>query len=190
MFYIRGHRSDYDRWAQLGCKGWDYDSVLPHFKSIESVAGEADEYRGKTGPQSVALARHHMPLVDQAIAAALACGHRPNPDYNGVRQSGVGVAQNSQKYGRRHSSASAFLTPIRRRKNLTVKLGAQVLRVLFDGKRASGVAYQQDRKEHIATCTGEVSLCAGSMGSPKILMHSGIGPVSYTHLTLPTILLV
>ena len=176
MFYIRGHRSDYDRWAQLGCNGWDYDSVLPHFKSIESVAGEADEYRGKTGPQSVALARHHMPLVDQAIAAALACGHRPNPDYNGARQSGVGVAQNSQKYGRRHSSASAFLTPIRRRKNLTVKLGAQVLRVLFDGKRASGVAYQQDRKEHIATCTGEVSLCAGSMGSPKILMHSGIGP--------------
>ena len=176
MFYIRGHRSDYDRWAQLGCSGWDYDSVLPHFKSIESVSGEASEYRGKTGPQSVALAQHHLPLVDHAIAAAVSCGHPPNPDYNGARQSGVGVAQNSQKFGRRHSSASAFLIPVKRRKNLTVKLGAQVTHILFEGKRASGATYIQSGVEQTATCAAEVLLCAGAMGSPKILMHSGIGP--------------
>ena len=176
MFYIRGHKSDYDRWAQRGCTGWDYASVLPHFKSIETFKGGADDYRGEAGPQFVALARHHLSLIDKAVEAAITCGHALNPDYNGAYQSGVGYAQNSQKAGRRHSAASAFLTPVRRRKNLTVKLGAHVTRVIFEKKRASGVAFQQNGTEHIAACSGEIILSAGAMGSPKILMHSGIGP--------------
>ena len=181
MFYIRGHKSDYDRWAQRGCMGWDYASVLPHFKSIETFEDGADSFRGKNGPQSVALARHRLPLIDKAVEAAMACGHALNPDYNGARQTGVGYAQNSQKSGRRHSAASAFLSPVRQRKNLTVKLGAQVTRVIFENKRASGAAFQQEGKEQTIKCDGEVILCAGAIGSPKILMHSGIGPADMLH---------
>ena len=176
MFYIRGHKSDYDRWAQLGCTGWDYASVLPYFKSIETFEGGAEDYRGRVGPQSVALARHHLTLIEKAVEAAMACGHAFNKDYNGAHQSGVGYAQNSQKSGRRHSAASAFLAPIHRRKNLSVKLGAQVTHVIFENKRASGTAFRQNGKEQIVKCSGEVILSAGAMGSPKILMQSGIGP--------------
>jgi len=176
MLYIRGHRSDYDRWAQAGCKGWDYASVLPHFKSLESFEGGDKEYRGASGPQSVTMARHRLPLIDKVVEAAIACGHPFNADYNGHNQTGVGYAQGSQKAGRRHSSASAFLAPVRRRKNLTVKLGAQATNVVFTQKRASGVAYRQNSVRHIAECAGEVIISAGAMASPKILMHSGIGP--------------
>jgi len=176
MFYIRGHRSDYDRWAQLGCTGWDYASILPHFKSLETYEGGADAYRGKAGSQSVSTARYHLPLIDAAMDAAVACGHPRNADYNGVHQTGVGLAQNSQKNGRRHSSASAFLSPVRRRNNLTVKLGAHVTRINFDGHDACGVDFKQNGREQTATCGGEVILCAGAIGSPKILMHSGVGP--------------
>lgn len=176
MLYIRGHRSDYDRWAQAGCAGWDYASVLPYFKSLESFEGGEDEYRGSRGPQSVTLARHRLPLIDRVVEAAVASGHPYNEDYNGQNQTGVGFAQGSQKYGRRHSSASAFLAPVRKRKNLTVRLGAQATRVVFEGKRASGVEYRQGGTDHVAHCTGEIIVSAGAMGSPKILMHSGIGP--------------
>ena len=176
MLYIRGHKSDYERWAQLGCTGWDYASVLPHFKLIETFEGGADEFRGRRGPQSVSLARHRLPLVDKAVQAAVACGHALNADYNGERQSGVGYAQNSQKSGRRHSSASAFLAPVKGRKNLSVILGAQATHITFDGKRASGAGFHHNGAQHIASCKGEVIICAGAMGSPKLLMHSGIGP--------------
>lgn len=178
MLYIRGHRSDYDRWAQLGCTGWDYDSVLPHFKSVETFEYGANEFRGDSGPQSVTFARHRLPLIDKAVEAAIACGHVYNSDYNGQNQSGVGYAQGSQKAGRRHSSASAFLSPIKRRKNLQVKLGAQATHIMFDGKSAEGVAYKQNGADYTAKCAGEVILCAGAMGSPKILMQSGIGPAN------------
>ena len=108
MFYIRGHRSDYDKWAKAGCVGWDYNSVLPYFKSLETYEAGADEYRGVQGPQSVGLSRHRLPLIDKFVEAAIACGHKFNEDYNGEHQTGVGYAQGSQKAGRRHSSASAF----------------------------------------------------------------------------------
>lgn len=176
MLYIRGHRSDYDRWAQAGCTGWDYESVLPHFKSLEAFEEGGDDYRGANGPQSVTLARHRLPLIDKVVEAAMACGHPFNEDYNGQNQTGVGYAQGSQKFGRRHSSASAFLGPVRKRKNLTVRLGAQATRVVFEGRRASGVEYRQGGGDHVAHCAGEIIVSAGAMGSPKILMHSGVGP--------------
>jgi len=175
MFYIRGHRSDYDKWAESGCAGWDYKSVLPYFKSLETFEAGADKYRGGKGPQSVGMSRHKLRLIDKFVEAAIACGHKYNEDYNGEYQTGVGYAQGSQKAGRRHSSASAFLAPARRRKNLTVKLKAQVTRVEIERKRASGVIYQQNGMEQTAKSAGEVIVAAGAMGSPKILMHSGIG---------------
>lgn len=176
MFYIRGHRSDFDRWAQAGCTGWDYESVLPHFRAIEDFEGGSDTFRGSGGPQAVSFPRHSLPVVDTFIAAAKACGHPFNGDYNGAHQTGVGYAQASQKAGRRYSSASAFLKPVRRRTNLEVLHGAHVSRVILEAGRATGVAYKRDGREHVASCRGEVIISAGAMGSPKLLMHSGIGP--------------
>lgn len=175
MFYTRGHRSDYDRWAQLGCAGWDYASVLPHYKNLERFEGGSDEFRGADGSQSVTLARHRLPLVDRVVEAAQAQGHALNSDYNGAHLTGVGYAQATQKKGRRFSSANAFLDPVRRRKSLKIIQGAHATRILFEGKRASGVAYRRGGVEMIAKCQGEVILSAGAIGSPKLLMQSGIG---------------
>lgn len=176
MFYIRGHRSDYDRWAQSGCKGWDYASVLPYFKSLETFEKGKETHRGKTGPQTVTTAAHKIPLVDKVVEAAVTCGHTFNEDYNGQHQTGVGYAQGTQKAGRRYSSADAFLKPAIKRKNLTVLLGAQVKRVILENIHATGVVYRRKGKDHSAHCRNEVILSAGAFGSPKLLMYSGIGP--------------
>ena len=176
MLYIRGHRSDFDGWAQSGCKGWDYDSVLPHFKSLETFEGGADDYRNHNGPQSVAFERSRLGIVEQFIEAAVNCGHPRNLDYNGKSQTGVGYSQNSQKDGRRHSTASAFLNPVRKRKNLKVVIGAQVKRVVIETGKARSVAYRFKGQDLTANCQGEVIISAGALSSPKLLMHSGIGP--------------
>lgn len=177
MFYIRGHRSDFDRWAQAGCTGWDYQSVLPHFRSIESFEGRPNDYRGNTGPQPVTLARHKLPVVDRIVGAAVDVGHPYNCDYNGAHQTGVGYAQASQNKGRRMSSARSFLKPIKKyRKNITVIHGAHVSRIEIEKGRAIGVSYSHRGKPEFAPCKGEIILSAGAMGSPKILMLSGVGP--------------
>lgn len=176
MLYIRGHSSDFDGWAQSGCKGWDYDSVLPHFKSLESFEGGADEYRNHNGPQSIAFERSRLNIVEQFMKAAVDCGHPRNLDYNGKSQTGVGYSQNSQKDGRRHSTASAFLNPVRQRKNLKVVMGAHVKRAVIKNGKAKGVAYRFKGQDFIADCRGEIIISAGALSSPKLLMHSGIGP--------------
>ena len=176
MFYIRGHRSDFDRWAQAGCTGWDYESVLPHFRSIEDFEGGTDKFRGIGGAQTVSFARHSLAVVDTFIEAAKACGHPFNEDYNGAHQTGVGYAQASQRSGRRFSSASAFLKPASHRKNLKILYGAQASRILVEDGKAIGVSYRRNGQEQTAKCIGEVILSTGAMGSPKLLMHSGIGP--------------
>lgn len=176
MFYIRGHRSDFDRWAQIGCSGWDYESVLPHFRSIERFEGGPDNYRGGAGPQPVTLARYKLDIVDQIVEAAQEVGHPFNEDYNGAHQTGVGYAQASQKRGRRMSSARAFLDPVRKRENLTVIHQAQVGRVEIERGRAVGVRFVHKGQDKQAKSAREVILSAGAMGSPKILMLSGIGP--------------
>ena len=176
MFYIRGHRSDYNRWAQSGCTGWDYASVLPYFKSLETFENGDAAYRGKNGPQSVSLAAHKIPLVDKVVETAIACGHQFNEDYNSQHQTGVGYAQGTQKAGRRYSSADAFLKPALNRKNLMVLLGAQVKRVILNKKQATGVTFRRKGKDHFVRCRNEIILSAGAFGSPKLLMHSGVGP--------------
>lgn len=178
MFYTRGHRSDYDRWAQAGCQGWDYASLLPHFRNIETFEGGEDAYRGSGGPQSVTFARHKLPLIDRVVEAAQTCGHPLNQDYNGAHLTGVGYAQATQKRGRRYSSANAFLGPVKGRKSLKVIKGAHAARVLFENKRAHSVVYKQGGEERTARCRGEIILCAGAIGSPKLLMQSGIGAAS------------
>lgn len=176
MFYIRGHRSDFDRWAQAGCTGWDYASVLPHFRSLEQFEGGADDYRGSSGPQPVTFARYNLPVVDRIVDAAVDIGHPLNDDYNGQHQSGVGYAQASQQNGRRMSSARAFLDPARKRSNLTVLHAAQVTQIEIETGRATAVVYKYKGQDKRAKAAQEIVLSAGAIGSPKLLMLSGIGP--------------
>ncbi|MFK7958483.1 MAG: GMC family oxidoreductase [Lysobacterales bacterium] len=175
MLFIRGARADYDGWQQQGCTGWDYDSVLPHFRAIERFEGGGDAYRGGEGPLSVSLPATRPPLLDVWLEAAQSCGHPYNDDYNGADPMGVGISQSSIKKGRRHSAAEAFLNPVIQRANLKVLTEAKAAKVLFDGHRACGVEYIRDGQSHKVRCAGEVIISCGAIGSPKLLMHSGIG---------------
>jgi choline dehydrogenase len=176
MFWVRGDRSDFDGWREQGCPGWGYDDVLPYFQRAETFADGPSPHRGRTGPISVTRVSMRLEAVDDFMAAAEAAGHRLNPDYNGERQQGVSVAQVSQRRGLRSSTARGYLAPVRRRPNLTIRTGALVTRLLFDGTRATGVEYRDEGGVREARTTGEVIVSAGSLVSPKLLMLSGIGP--------------
>jgi choline dehydrogenase len=179
MLWVRGNRADYDHWAFLGCTGWDYDSVLPHFKKAETFERGADAFRGGSGPQRVSMVRVRHPLTDAFLAGAQAAGHPAPADYNGARQHGVSYAQLSQKGGLRHSTARAYLAPARRRGNLAVRLRATVTRLLIEDGAAAGIEYESGGHLVQARAAAEVVLCAGAFGSPKVLMLSGIGPADH-----------
>ncbi len=176
LLYVRGQPQDFNGWAQMGCTGWSWDDVLPYFKKSETWNGpNGTELRGTDGPLSVQPSRLKREIVDRWIEAAEAAGYRRNPDYNDVDQEGVGYFQLTMKGGRRCSSAVAYLNPARDRKNLTILTDAQTERVLLKDGRAVGVrARIKDRMTDVmARC--EVILSAGAIGSPQILMLSGIG---------------
>jgi choline dehydrogenase len=176
MLYIRGAPADFDGWSAEGCTGWDYASVLPHFRAIETFEGGADAYRGGSGPLSVSFPAERPQLMDLWMQAAQHCGHALNADYNGAEPEGVAVTQASIRNGRRHSAAEAFLKPALGRPNLEVRLGCQATRILFEGGRAAGVEYRQDGAQRDARCSGEVIASTGAIGSVGLLMRSGIGP--------------
>lgn len=178
MMFVRGNPADYDGWAALGCEGWDYQSVLPAFRSMENYEGPASPWRGRGGPQNVAPFNVSHPLTEAFIRAAQACGLPFNPDSNGERQDGVGHVQVSQRRGRRANTAAAFLAGARRRPNLTVRTGAMVERVVIENGRAVGVeAWLNGRRVRI-DARREVIVAAGAIGSPKLLMLSGVGPAA------------
>ncbi|MEM7705058.1 MAG: GMC family oxidoreductase N-terminal domain-containing protein [Pseudomonadota bacterium] len=188
MLFMRGARADYDGWHELGCEGWDYESLLPHFKAIESFEGGADHFRGGNGPLCVSYPAEKPALVDRWIEAAKNAGHPFNPDYNGEATLGVGVTQASIKNGRRHCAAEAFLNPARGRPNLTIRNRCQATRIIFNGERACGVEYLRGGHMDQAHCTGEVILSSGAIGSPGLLMRSGIGPAaSLSELDIPVV---
>lgn len=176
MLFIRGASADYDGWSELGCTGWDYASLLPHFRAIETFEGGADAYRGGTGPLSVTFPAARPQLVSEWIAAALNAGHRLNPDYNGADPEGVGLTQASIRKGRRHSAAEAFLRPVLGRPNLCVQTGSQATRILFENARATGVEYERNGLRETVSCNGEIIISSGAVRTPGLLMHSGIGP--------------
>lgn len=176
MLFMRGAASDFDDWAELGCSGWDYQSVLPYFRQIETFEGGADTYRGGDGPMTITFPAAKPKIVDTFIEAAETAGHPYNADYNGAHQTGAAITQGNIKRGRRHSSAGAFLHPILSRPNLEVRTGAQVTRIILEGKQATGVEYVHKGAQKTAQCRAEVILSAGAIASPKILMMSGIGP--------------
>ena len=179
--YTRGAALDYDAWAALGNPGWSYREVLPYFKRTERRIGQADPvFRGTDGLLPITDCDWHHPLCDAFIAGAREHGLPSHIDYNGANQRGAGYYQRWIHQGKRISAAKAFLKPAMGRKNLTVITNAQVLKVEFEGKRASGVRYnrQGQGSVEIISARREVVLSAGAANTPKLLQLSGVGPAS------------
>jgi len=177
LLYVRGQPRDFDIWSQLGCHGWSWDDVLPFFKKSENWSGEDDTgLRGNDGPLSVQPARLKRDIVDMWIDAAVNAGYRRNPDYNGFDQEGVGHFQLTMKGGRRCSSAAAYLSPIKGRRNLSVITSAHVKKINICDGRAVSVEVSNKKNLSSILARREIVLSAGSIGSPQILMLSGVGP--------------
>lgn len=177
MIYIRGDASDYDQWEAAGCPGWGWDDVLPYFKKSEgNRLGQAVQYHGTQGELLVDTPRDPNPLSERYIRAAERIGLKRNDDFNGATLEGVGIYNVTQKDARRLSSYRAFVAPVRQRENLTVLTGCEVERLLLDGERVVGLELRENGQWRTLRCSRETILCAGSLGSPHILLKSGIGP--------------
>ena len=180
MCYIRGNAWDYDHWAELGNDGWSFKDVLPYFRRMENFEPGVDArnaaYHGTGGPLNVAAARYLNPLMKAFVEAAQQAGLKRNDDFNGPEQEGVGFYHVMQKDGARCSNAEAFLKPAANRANLTVITDAHATRVLFEGDAAVGVRYRRAGVEVDARAAREVILSAGAIGSPQLLLLSGVGP--------------
>jgi choline dehydrogenase len=177
MIYIRGNRLDYDTWREdYGCTGWGFADILPYFLRAEDNSRGSSAYHGVAGPLSVQDLKHKSPLTRAFVAASQECGLPANGDFNGVAQDGTGFYQVTQREGRRWSAADAYLRPALARPNLTVHTDALVTGIMIEGGRASGVRYLRRGQEEVARADGEVILSAGAIGSPHLLLLSGIGP--------------
>jgi choline dehydrogenase len=176
MIYIRGNRKDYDRWEELGNVGWSFADVLPYFKKSQNQERGASEYHGVGGPLNVSDLRCPNPLSEAFVEAAVQAGFTRNPDFNAAAQEGFGLYQVTQRNGRRHSAAAAFLRPAMGRPNLKVLTSVHASGVLFERKRAVGVSFHQGESGRQERAEREVILCAGAIGSPQLLCLSGIGP--------------
>lgn len=176
MCYIRGAKEDYDHWASLGAKGWDWESVLPYFKKSECQQHGASELHGDSGPLQVNDLRHTNVLSESFVKAANQTGEPLISDFNSEQREGVGFYQVTQANGQRCSAAKGYLTPILGRENLTVITHALVEKVVIENGAATGVLYQVKGHQHFAKANKEVILSGGAINSPQLLMLSGIGP--------------
>ena len=179
QMFVRGNHLDYDGWAEAGNAGWSWDDVLPLFKRSEQTAFGTPALRGTEGPLHVQGLRDPSPLTAAAIRAMVDHGIPANDDYNGPTQDGVGPIQASQRRGRRWSAADAFLHPARRRPNLEVVTDALVTGVVVADGTARAVRYVVGGVEHEVEARREVVLAAGAIGSPQLLLLSGIGPADH-----------
>jgi choline dehydrogenase len=176
MLYVRGRPLDYDTWEAQGASGWGYRDVLPYFlKSEDNVRG-ASEFHGAGGPLRVSEQRSPRPLNRRLLQASEAAGIPHIADYNGPEQDGAALAQVTQKNGQRFSAADAFLRPVLGRPNLEVRTNVTVLGVELEGDRAVGVRLRKGRRGvEVARAEREVLLSAGAIGSPQLLLLSGVG---------------
>lgn len=178
MMWVRGHRADYDTWAELGADGWSYDDVVPYFKRAERRTGSNHHnVYGTDGPLHIQDLRDPNPITGAFLAACAEVGMRHLDEVNLPDNEGYAQCPVTQRRGRRWSSADAYLEPARKRPNLTVATGALAHRVLIDEDlRAIGVEYSDaSGRMHQVRASGEVVLSAGAIGSPHLLMLSGIG---------------
>jgi hypothetical protein len=173
-----GNRLDYDGWRDLGNEGWGYDGVLPYFRKSENNERLADAYHGTGGPLNVTDQVGHNPISKGFVRAAQSVGIPFSHDFNGAEQAGVGFYDVTQRNVRRESSATAFLGPARKRKNLTIATHAQATQLLIENGRAVGVRYLANGKptEARVEAGGEVVSSGGAVNSPRLLLLSGIGP--------------
>ncbi len=178
LIFIRGQQQDFEDWENLGADGWSFRDCLPHFRRIEGNAGGESQLRGAFGPLKVDALRNENAANDAWLDAAQEWGLAPNDDFNGETTEGVGRYQLTLDGRWRSSSSRAFLRPARSRSNLTVETNALVGRILFDGTRATGIAWQSPQGPKTADAA-RVILAAGSLQSPQILQLSGIGPADH-----------
>jgi choline dehydrogenase-like flavoprotein len=181
QIYTRGHPSDYDNWATLGCTGWSYAEVLPYFRRSEDNDTWNNELHGQGGPIGVSQPAAPLPICDAFFAAAGEIGIPHLMDLAGRDTFGVGYYQLFQRNARRSSAVQGYIAPARKRPNFTLAMVSHVSRVLIENGRAVGVEVYGPGQGDVATCraTREVIVCAGAIGSPRLLLHSGIGPAEH-----------
>ena len=179
MLYVRGHRNDYDHWAELGCDGWSWDEVLPYFKRSEANEWGESETHGAGGPMHVADQAAPRPVTEGFFKAAEEMQHRRRRDFNEGDNEGIGPYQVTQfhdaRRGERCSAAAAYLHPVMHRQNLTVITGARATEIMFEGNRAVGIKYRVGAAHRSVEAGREVLLCGGAFNSPQLLQLSGIG---------------
>ncbi len=178
LLYIRGQDADYDNWRQLGCEGWAWDDVLPYFLRSQHQERDAGALHGKGGPLNVSDVTTKHPVSDAVVDACEEAGIPRRADLNGGDQEGVSYYQLTVKNGQRCSAAVAYLHPVMGRPNLRVETNALASKVLFEGKRATGVAFTQNGVKRTATAKAEVILAGGAVNSPQLLQLSGVGPAA------------
>ena len=178
MVWVRGDPADYARWGRVA-PGWNWPDVAPLFRRLETWSGPAGEHRGTDGPQHVTdISQDIHPLCDNFFRAANDLQIPFNPDYNAAATDGVAPFQLTTHRGRRASTAHAYLRPARRRTNLAILTDAHALRVTFDSRRATGVAYRRHGADHTIHARREVILAAGAVNTPQLLHLSGVGPAA------------
>jgi choline dehydrogenase len=177
--YVRGQKEDYDAWRALGNVGWGWEDVLPYFQKLERREDLHGRSANGHGMLTVSYPVFVSPISRAFIEAGVRAGLPAATDLNGASPEGVGLMPYSIRHGERNSAFEAYLRPIRSRRNLTVETGAFAQRVSIEGRRATGVEYERGGAVHKALATREVILAAGSIGSPQILMLSGVGPAQH-----------
>ena len=178
MLYMRGDHKDYDDWAAMGNTGWSYQDVLPYFRKSETWLQGANEWRGGAGPLHVSRSQYQHPVTATFLASAVQAGVPVNDDFNGRSQEGVGYCQHTIAAGVRRSSSNAYVNPVRTRPNLVISANSRIHRVSFADGAATGVDYERDGQRLHASARREVLLCAGALGSPHVLLLSGVGPAA------------
>lgn len=183
MIYVRGQRQDFDDWRDAGNAGWGYDDVLPWFRKLENHPAGDTEYHSSKGKIGITPMRGKThPICDRFLDAARELQLPLSDDFNGADFEGAGIYETNIYKGKRHSSSKAYLTPALTRPNLTLQLGIEVEHLLFDAAgRASGVRFKSSAGLKEVKARKEIILCAGAIGSPKILQLSGVG--NPAHLT-------
>ena len=176
LVFLRGAPSDFDGWAKLGAKGWGYKDVLPYFKRMEHNVGGSDAYRGQNGPMTISDIRKPSTTSRAFVEACKQLQYPFNPDFNGERIDGVGMVQLNVRNGWRCSTATGYLKPNLRRKNLKLMTRTLVQRVLFEGRRAVGIEVERGGSIKRIGARREVIVSGGTINSPLLLMNSGVGP--------------
>lgn len=177
MVYTRGNAADFDAWAEEeGCPGWSYGDVLPYFRKAEDNERLHNDWHGTGGPLAVSDLASPSPLTKAFVLAAQQAGIPYNPDFNGKDQAGCGIYQVTQRHGRRCSAATAYLGDGKKRPNLEVRTDCRVEKLVIENGRAVGVAYTRHGQSEIVRAESEVIVAGGAVGSPRLLMLSGIGP--------------